>query len=259
MAMSQMAVGAIMPDASVALIVHKGDSMSAFSILGQVFTEPSKAFATLRERSNPALPLLLLILGSAALMVWYYQVVDMPWLIDQMLAASPQGDDPAARAAMQQFMTPTMMTVTTTLSIAIMLPIVLLLSAVYLLLSAKVIGSDIGFGKWFCFAAWASVPGLLALPAGAVVLLMASNGQIGQNEINPLSLNQLFFHLPLGQRWTGLLDTIHLPMLWSLLVSALGYRVWTGKSMATSAIVVALPYLLIFGIWAAVLALRGGA
>jgi hypothetical protein len=69
----------------------------------------------------------------------------------------------------------------------------------------------------------------------------------------------MFFHLPLGQSWTGLLDAIHVPMLWSLLVSAVGYRVWTGKSMASSAVIVALPYLLIFGIWAAVLALRGGA
>lgn len=233
--------------------------MSAFTLIGQVFTEPTKAFAALRERSNPALPLLLLILGSAALMVWYYQIVDMPWLIDQMLSASPQGDDPAARAAMQQFMTPATMTVTTTVSIAIMLPVILLLSAVYFLLSAKLVGSDIGFGKWFSFAAWAAVPSLLTLPAGALVLLMASNGQVGQNEINPLTLNQLFFGLPLGHRWAGLLDAIHLPLLWSLAVTAVGYRVWTGKSTATAWIVALLPYLLIFGIWALVLALRGGA
>lgn len=233
--------------------------MSAFATLGQIFTEPSKAFETLRERSNPVLPLLLLVLGSAALMVWYYQVVDMPWLIDQMLAASPQGNDPAARAAMQQFMNPATMTVTTTVSIAIMLPVIMLLTAVYLLLSAKVVGSDIGFGRWFGFAAWASVPALLTIPAGAVVLLMASNGQIGQNEINPLSLNQLFFNLPLGHRWAGLLDAIHLPLLWSLFVTAVGYRVWTGKSQATSWIVALLPYVLIFGIWALVVAFTGGA
>ena len=233
--------------------------MSAFATLGQVFTEPTKAFTALRERSNPVLPLLLLILGSAGLMVWYYQIVDFPWMIDQMLAASPQGEDPAARAAMQQFMNPATMTVTTTVSIAIMLPLILLLSAVYLLLSAKVIGSDIGFGKWFSFAAWASVPALLTIPAGAVVLLMAGNGQVAQNEINPLSLNQLLFQLPMGHRWAGLLDAIHLPMLWGLFVSAVGYRVWTGKSSAASWLIVSLPYLVIFGGWALFAALSGGA
>ena len=233
--------------------------MSSIATLGQVFTDPAKAFEQLYERANPALPLLLLILGSAALMVWYYQVVDMPWLIDQMLSASPQGSDPAARAAMEQFMKPATMTVTTTVSIAIMIPLILLISAVYFLLSAKVIGSDIGFGKWFGFAAWASVPSLLTIPAGAVAILMASNGQIGNNEVNPLTLNQLFFHLPMGHRWAGLLDAIHLPMLWSLFVSAVGYRVWTKKSSATSWVIVLLPYVLIFGIWALVLALRGGA
>ncbi|MCK7592683.1 YIP1 family protein [Pseudomarimonas salicorniae] len=233
--------------------------MSAFATLGQVFTDPAKAFESLYERSNPVLPLLLLILGSAALMTWYYQVVDMSWLIDQMLAASPQGGDPAARAGMEKFMTPATMTVTTVVSIAVMLPLILLLTAVYYLLSAKVVGSEIGFGKWFSFAAWASVPTLLTIPAGAVAILMASNGQLGTHEVNPLTLNQLFFHLPMGHHWQALLDAVHLPMLWSLFVSAVGYRVWTKKSAATSWIVVSLPYVLIFGIWALVLAFTGGA
>lgn len=233
--------------------------MSAISTLGQVFTDPAKAFESLYERSNPVLPLLLLIVGSAALMTWYYQVVDMPWMIDQMLASSPQGNDPAARAAMEKFMSPATMTATTVAGIAIMLPLILLITAVYFLLSAKVIGSEIGFGKWFSFAAWAAVPSLLTIPAGAVAILMASNGQLGQNEINPLTLNQLFFHLPMGHRWAGLLDAIHLPMFWSLFVSAVGYQVWTKKSAATSWVVVLLPYALIFGIWALVLALTGGA
>jgi hypothetical protein len=233
--------------------------MSAFATLGQVFTDPAKAFEKLYERANPVLPLLLLILGSAALMAWYYQIVDMPWLIDQMLAASPQGQDPAARAAMEQFMSPATMTVTTVVGIAITIPVLMLVSGVYFLLSAKVIGSDVGFGKWFSFSAWAAVPSLLTIPAGAVAILMASNGQIANNEVNPLTLNQLFFHLPMGHRWAGLLDAIHLPMLWSLFVSAVGYQVWTKKSTATSWIIVLLPYVLIFGIWALFVALRGGA
>ncbi len=233
--------------------------MSAITTFGQVFTDPAKAFESLYERSNPLLPLLLMILGTAALMAWYYHVVDMSWLVEQMLSASPQASDPAARAAMEKFMTPTTMTVTTVVSVAIMIPLIMLLSAVYFLLSAKVIGSDIGFGKWFSFAAWAGVPTLLTIPAGVVVILMASNGQLGQNEVNPLSLNQLFFHLPMGHRWASLLDAIHLPMLWAIFVSAVGYRVWTKKSAATSWTVVLLPYVLIFGIWALVLAFTGGA
>lgn len=233
--------------------------MSAFATLGQVFSDPAKAFEKLYERSNPVLPLLLLVVGSMAVMVWYYQVVDMPWLIEQMLAATPQGNDPAARAAMEKFMSPTTMMVTTVVGIAIMLPLFLLISAVYYLLSAKVVGSDIGFGKWFGFSAWSAVPSLLTIPASVVAILMASNGQLATNEVNPLTLNQLFFHLPMGHRWAGLLDAIHLPMFWSLFVSAVGYQVWTKKSAATSWVVALLPYLLIFGIWALILAATGGA
>lgn len=234
--------------------------MSAFTTLGQVFTEPSKAFESLHERANPVLPLLLLIFGSVAVLVWYYQIVDMPWLVEQLLAANPQSaNDPAAAAAMEKFMTPATMTVTSVVGVVIMIPLVLLLTAVYYLLAAKVVGSEIGFGKWFCFATWASVPTLINIPAGAVAILLADNGQLLTNALNPLTLNQLLFNLPLGSPWTSLLEAIHLPMLWSLLVSAIGYQVWTKKPAGTAWTVVLLPYIVIFGIWAAVAATRGGA
>lgn len=232
--------------------------MSAFKTLGQVFTEPAKAFAAVQERSMVALPLLLTIFGTLALWVWYYQVVDIAWLIDHMMSAQPDMD-PAQLEASRQFMTPMSMTIFTVIGVVVVMPLILLLSAVYYTLAAKIIGSEIGFGKWFAFSTWCMVPGLLLIPAGAAKLLMASNGQITQEQLNPLSLNQLFFHLPNSNAWAGLLNAIHLPFFWSLFVGFVGYQVWTKKSSATSWIVVLLPWVLIYGIWTVIIVVKGGA
>ena len=232
--------------------------MSAFKTLGQMFTEPGKAFEAVQERSMIALPLLLTIVGTLALWVWYYQVVDVNWLVDQMVAAQPDMD-PAQAEGMRQMMNPTMLTLLTAIGVLVMVPVILVISATYFTLSAKVVGSEIGFGKWFAFSTWTMVPALLLLPAGAVKLLMTSNGQLTQEQLNPLSLNQLFFHLPSSDAWAGLLNSVHLPMFWSLFLGFVGYQLWTKKSTAVSLTVVLLPYVLIYGIWALVAMSKGGA
>ncbi|MBD8524296.1 YIP1 family protein [Pseudomarimonas arenosa] len=232
--------------------------MSAIKTLGQMFTEPGKAFEAVQERSMIALPLILTIVGTLALWAWYYQVVDVNWLIDQMVAAQPDME-PAQAESMRKMMNPTMLTVFTAVGVVIMMPLILLISATYYTLSAKVIGSEIGFGKWFALSTWSMVPALLLIPAGAIKILMTSNGQLTQEQLNPLSLNQLFFHLPASDAWAGLLSSIHLPMFWSLFLAFVGYKLWTRKSSATAWTVVLLPYVLIYGIWALVAMSKGGA
>jgi len=119
--------------------------------------------AAVRERSMLALPLLLMILGNVALFVWYFQIVDFPWLQDAMLSANP-AMDASAREVARGFMSKSVMLGSTVTGIVIVVPIMLLASAVYYLLFAKVVGCDIGFGKWFAFATWSAVPTLLLLP-----------------------------------------------------------------------------------------------
>jgi len=234
--------------------------MSPLSTLLAIFVEPAKAMQAVREKSMFWLPLLLLLLGTAAVQVWYYQIVDIAWLQDYMLSAGgATSPDPQALEAAKGFMTRGVLLGSTIAGVFIVVPIILLIGAVYYLLAAKVIGSDIGFGKWFAFNVWASVPTLLLIPAGIVQILMSSNGQIAPDALNPLSLNQLMFHLPATNPWTGLANAIHLPGLWATVVAIIGYRVWTSKSIVTSAIVVLLPQIVIFGGWALIAYLRSAA
>ncbi|MCB1560560.1 MAG: YIP1 family protein [Xanthomonadales bacterium] len=225
--------------------------MSPLSTLLAVFVEPAKAMQAVRERSMAWFPLLLLVGGTAIVWVWYYQIVDIAWLQDQMLSAGGQKLSPEQIAASKSFMTRGFLIGSTIVSVAIMLPLIMLISAVYYLLAAKVVGSDIGFGKWFAFAVWTSVPALLLVPAGIIKILTSSNGQLTQQAVNPLSLNELLFHLPVSSPWAGLANAIHIPSIWAAVVAIIGYKLWTGKSTVTSAIVVLLPLVVIYGGWAA--------
>src|SRR5690606_1916313 len=172
---------------------HQGrTTMSPLSTLLAIFVEPAKAMQAVREKSMFWLPLLLLLLGTAAVQVWYYQIVDIAWLQDYMLSAGgATSPDPQALEAAKGFMTRGVLLGSTIAGVFIVVPIILLIGAVYYLLAAKVIGSDIGFGKWFAFNVWASVPTLLLIPAGIVQILMSSKGQIAPAALNPLSQTQL--------------------------------------------------------------------
>jgi hypothetical protein len=232
--------------------------MSSFATLVSIFTEPGKAMEAVRERSMILLPLFLLVAGNAGLMFGYYQTVDFAWLQDYLLNADPNLTG-AAREQARAFMTANVLTGGAVIGAIVVIPVILLLTAVYYLLAAKVIGSDIGFGKWFAFATWSSVPSLLLLPAGIVQILLSSNGQLAPEALNPLSLNMLFGPLPSTSPWAALLNAINLTQLWGLVVATAGLQRWTGKSTAASALIATLPMLVIFGIWALVAALKAGA
>ena len=223
--------------------------MSSFATLLQIFTEPGQAMERVRERSMVWLPLLLLVFGTAAIQAWYYQAVDFAWLQDLLLSANAD-IDPAQREAARGFMSRGVLMGSAVIGTIIIIPLILAISAVYYLLAAKVIGNELGFGKWFAFVTWTSVPTLLMLPASAVQILLNSDGQLPPDAMNPLSLNQLFFHLPMGHPWAGLLNALNVLTIWSIVVAVIGYRRWTGKGLGTSVFIVLLPYLLVFGGWA---------
>lgn len=214
-----------------------------------MFAEPGRAFAAVQQRSMVWLPLALIMLGSGALFFWYFQVVDFAWLQDRMVAAMP---DAQGREAAKQFMTKNAMQVSTLGGTLISFPLIFSVTAVYFLIVAKVRNLDLGFTKWFSFVSWASLPTLLILPLGAMQILLTSNGQLGLDQLNPVSLNQLFFHIEMGKPWASLLESINITSLWSAVLMVVGFQVWSKASRTTSILVVALPYAVIYGVWIAI-------
>ena len=74
------------------------DSTSSVGVLSNIFTAPSLAFAAIKERPNPWVPLLVLMIAVFVVQFTYMQVVDFPWLIDQQLQQAGANMTDAQRA-----------------------------------------------------------------------------------------------------------------------------------------------------------------
>lgn len=224
-------------------------STSSLSAIGSIFVEPSATFSKLKDKPSPWVPLLLMVLLSAAVMFWWVATLDFHWMAEHIAASKPDLP-PEARAQMAQFLTPTTMHISTQTGIVLGTVIAIALTALYYLLAGKLMGSGIGYGKWFGFAAWTAVPRLLALPLMALQIA-TSHGQVAAEDLNMLSLNFLIFHIPQGHPWAGMLSGIDLTMIWSLVLATFGLKAWTGRGTGACAFAAILPYALIYGVWAA--------
>ncbi|MGZ8294301.1 MAG: YIP1 family protein [Telluria sp.] len=218
----------------------------------QIFVEPSKAFASIRERSHTWLPLLAVMIGTALMFYWYFQTVDSAWLMNHTLASQPDLTE-AQREAAQSMMSPSTMGWMSIGGVLVGTPLVYAVYALYYLLAGKFLGSDISFGKWFALTAWISLPRLLVLPLMAMQI-MTSGGQVPMEDLTMTSLNFLVFHLPMSHPWAGLLSNIDLTLVWTVVLSVIGLRVWTNRSLATCITVTLLPLVVIYGLWAAKIA-----
>lgn len=220
---------------------------SAVSALLAMFYEPSRAFAMLEPKRHAWLPLLLLIVSVIALMAWYFMIVDFSWLLDQMLASMK----PEQREQAKGMMTKSMLQTTTLVSTVVMYPAFCALAGLYFMIVGKSMNKNVDFGTGFALSAWASVPGLLMLPLGAVAIVIASGGQLGFSELNPLSINQLIFHHDMNHPMAGVLDSISVTSVWTMFLTVLGFQVWAKVPRSTAVKVVLIPYVIIYGLWLA--------
>jgi hypothetical protein len=223
--------------------------------IGNVMMDPTPTFARLKSKSSAWLPLLILIVLSLGIMYWWISTLDFPWFVDHLVAAQPKAT-PEARAAMEKFMTPTSMLWSSSIGAVFGTLVALALSALYYVIASKVIDAPIGFGKWFGFAVWTSVPRLLTIPLSALQIA-TSHGRLAPEDLNMASLNYLLFHLPITHPWAGLVGSIDLTMFWSIVLAVLGLKAWTGRSTATCVTVALLPYAIIYALWAAKIAFFG--
>jgi hypothetical protein len=224
-------------------------SASPVGTLIQIFSEPSKAFVTIKTKGMVWFPLILTILGMVGLYFYYFKTVDFAWMIERMYASNPNKE---ASEMAAKVMTRDMMLYSIVGGTVIMLPIMFSISALYFLIVSKVKKFDLSFGNWFTFVAWASVPMLVLIPLGIMQIMLSHQGQLGIEQLNPTSLNQLIFHIAPGQPWQAFFDAINLPMIWSMILSVIGYQVWTKSTRASAIVIVLSPYAVVFGIWAVI-------
>jgi hypothetical protein len=229
------------------------ESVTSLSIMTNIFTNPQTAFDEIKIKYPILLPLFTLILLQAALIILMYTTIDYKWFVDEMVqrvtdADSNQEDIDAMRNGME------MMSATTTgivgavfasLFIAAMYSVM----SLYFVIISAISNDGLKFKQWYSFVAWTSMPGIVGMLAGFVMVLTASNGQIMPEAINPLSLNELIFNIDSTKGLGAVLAGTSITAFWSFALMVIGYAKWTGKSTAVSVAIIFALYAITYGIW----------
>jgi len=225
--------------------------MKSMELALMTLTSPRSAFLELQERPRFWWPLLAMVLGVAALIAWYYSVVDIQWLMEQILSGNAQLTE-AQRTQAIEHTSRGFMLGSSVIAGSVVVAVIKLLEALYYSLAGKVTNVERSFRHWLALACWSSLPSLLGILASAALLLASDTNQIGNSELAVLSLNELFFHVPFNGKGHTLLTTLTLLHPWMWWLTALGVRVWTGRSWTFSAIFALLPVVVGYGAWAAI-------
>lgn len=230
--------------------------VSNINNLTHIITAPNLAFPAIKEKPSVIFPLGLILLAAICSMIYFYATVDFAWMIDQMVNAQAADRSEADREAMRKgmsMMSPTVMGGGSVAGLVIGISIIYSIMAAYLMLVNKLLDSDnLSFKAWFSFICWCSIPSIFTSLASLINVMLASNGQIALDALNPISFNNLFLHLVPSDPLFGPLSAWDPMMIWSIGLMIYGFNQWTGKSLAKSAAIVLAPTLIIYGTWIAI-------
>jgi hypothetical protein len=226
--------------------------MNDLSVAASLATAPVSAFTELRERPRFLLPLFAVVLSSVIVIAWYYSVVDIDWLKELIFSNNPdvQKLPPDQRAAAMNFVGRNTMLFGSVFGVLVGVPFVYVLTALYYLVAAKITKVPLGFKHWFTLVCWVSLPGLLSTVAAVIALLLRDNNQIAPGVLQPLSLNELWLHVPMGTKSQPFFEALNIPAILSCVLAIIGVRTWTQRSWLYSSTVALLPVVLLYGIWA---------
>jgi len=227
--------------------------MKNMELAWATLTSPTAAFAELRERPRALLPLLLILLGTVIVVAWYYASVDFPWLVEHLLDADPRTRNmpPAARAKAMGVMRLPILMGSSVIGAALVVMLMRGAEAAYFSLAGKITNVQYSFRHWFALTCWTALPHFFGILVMAGFLLLSPTNQIGTEELQLLSLNELFFHRTMGQPGYALLSNLTLLSPWVWTLTVIGVRTWSGRSWLFSTFFALLPQILIYGIWAA--------
>jgi hypothetical protein len=228
---------------------------SVVNALQDIVFAPKRALSEVKPHPRWLwVPLLIVVLTTAAAFVYYYSWVDFEWLIEQTLLAIPAADRAAAEPGVRAFMTPTNNIAITVVAVVLMTLLIYAIQSVYLNLVNKVTGgAEVRYGQWYAFSAWTGFVGVFSALGMFMTMFLADSNQLTSDQLVPLSMNSLFFQASQGDPWFNWGNALTLVNFWMLGLMTVGYNIWTGASVVKSAIIVSLPWVLIFGIWAALI------
>jgi hypothetical protein len=223
------------------------DSTSV-GVLSNILTAPSLAFSAIKERPNPWLPLLVLMVGVFLQQFMYLQVVDYPWMMDQQLQQAG-GMTEEQRAQTVDAMTqlpPSVMGSIYGVGGAISLLIIYAVIALYYLGVSFATNDKTKYQQWLALIAWCSLPTVLGYVASLVNLQVTDARFLLPTQLNPLSFGSLLGFDPRGATTVEtILMALDVTVFWSTVLQILGYQAFTQRSFTFSTAVVLGPLALI--------------
>jgi hypothetical protein len=214
-------------------------------ILTNIFTAPAIAFAAIKERPSPWLPLLVLIVGTFAVQFAYMQAVDLPWLIDQQLqqAGADITEEQRSQAVDAATQIPaSVLGAIQGVSGGVVILIIYALIALYYTGVSFALNDKIKYQQWLALIAWCSLPAVFGLIASFVNLQVTDARFLPADQLNPLSFGSL---LALETQGATIVERILMQLdvtvLWSTVLQILGYQAFTQRSIVTSTVVVLGP------------------
>jgi len=104
-------------------------------------------------------------------------------------------------------------------------PIVFAIYAVYFLLVNKAFDEEaLGFKHWYSLVCWSSIPAIFTSLSSFFNFLLADSGQLSLEHLNPISFNNLFFHLTPADPLFGPLSSWDPMLIWSTVLLVIGYH-----------------------------------
>ena len=215
-----------------------------------IFLDPAKVWAQLKERPTFLVPALIVAGATSLAAMLYFFHVDPVWLENYQLQAVGQEMSKAELAQMQKFMpgarTLAWITGATTL---FFFAFIYAVTAVYYLLAGKVAGHAVSFRHGLALVAWSSMPMVLAAIV-SIVGTYTSSPQTSYESLQMLSFDPLVVQLPMDHDWSRLAKSFSLLNFWAWFLAALGWKTWFRTGWGQAVFVAVLPSLVIYGIMA---------
>ena len=217
-----------------------------------LFTAPRKEMADLAARPTVWFPLLLTVAATLVVQLWYFQIVDFPWLADyavnsnRRMAQLPEATRATLAARMSKGRLMGM-----TIGAAVLAPLIFrTLTATFFNLLGKLLNIHKSFKDWLAVVWWAALPLTLNLFAGALFLAFIQSRQISPTALNVLSLNELFAHESYHEKGFNIMTTLTVlhPLAWWFTVR--GTQALSGRSLGFSAAFTLIPIFLFYAVWA---------
>jgi len=226
---------------------------SVFNAMTDIIASPGKALDEIKQHTAWLWwPLLVTIVASVGVFAYYYSWVDFPWLVDETIRQLPEESRAESAEAVRKFMKQGQTMWITIIGVVVVSLIIYALQAVYFHLANKMTsGAEIGFGQWFSFSIWINFISIFGSVAALLVILMADSNQVASTSLQPLSINALLVRASPGDTWHTWANSLSLISFWTIFLGSMGYARWTGASVMKSTVIMLLPWVSIFGIWAA--------